>query len=310
MFSIRTTMRGSGLVFAVLCAEAVCAADWPQWGGSDCRAMVSTETGLPDSFTPRKISAGDSPIDSATDDNLKWTARLGSAAYGNPTGMNFPGTADVGVGLVSSGINPAGGAADTARNITGTGVGITLGSLTNAVDLDLLLMASEFENETRTISNPRILTLDNQSASITQGDSIPFSTTSAAGTKTEFVDAALKIDVTPHVTSDGRIIMDVTVSQNEASIIGGKTGISKNEAKTQILVKDGETVVIGGIYKDREEDTVTRIPGLGKLTFIGWMFRETASTKGRDELLIFLTPRVISGGEQYLRAVQQTGAGQ
>ena len=85
MLSIQEITRGLGFLLTVLCAEAVFAGDWPQWGGRDCRTMVSTETGLPDSFTPRKISSGDSLIDPAADDNLKWTARLGSAAYGNPT---------------------------------------------------------------------------------------------------------------------------------------------------------------------------------------------------------------------------------
>ncbi len=95
MFSIREIKCVLTPVIAGLCATALCAADWPQWGGRDCRIMVSTETGLADSFTPRKISSGNCLIDSATDDNLKWTARLGTAAYGNPTiagGKVFAGT--------------------------------------------------------------------------------------------------------------------------------------------------------------------------------------------------------------------------
>ncbi len=85
MFSIPKTKTAFGLILALLCTDTVCGADWPQWGGGDGRTMVSTETGLPDTFTPRKLSSDDSPIEPATDDNLKWTARLGSAAYGNPT---------------------------------------------------------------------------------------------------------------------------------------------------------------------------------------------------------------------------------
>lgn len=227
------------------------------------------------------------------------------ASYGSTTGLNFPGTVDVGVGLIQG----IAGAAGTAATATGNTVGLTLGSLTGAMDLDLILRASELENDAKVISSPRILTLDNQSATITQGTAIPFATTSAAGTQTQFIDANLKIDVTPHVTSDGRIAMELTVQNNtpDYTVVGaGGPGINKSEAKTQILVKDGETMVIGGIYVHDTGGSQNRTPYLGKLPFIGWLFRESAYGESKRELLIFLTPRVVSGGEQYLRSIQST----
>ncbi len=221
------------------------------------------------------------------------------AQYGNPTGMNFPGTIDVGVGLVS-GVT---GASDTALGLGQSAVGISLGSLTNAVDLDLLLRALELEEKAKVISSPRILTLDNESAEISQGVAIPYATTSAAGTATQFVDANLKITVKPHVTSDGRIIMEINAQRNSPVIVPGSTGtgINKNEAKTQILVKDGETAVIGGIFVLSQGESQSRVPFLGKLPFIGWLFRSQHKGDDRQELIIFLTPRIVSGGDQYLR---------
>lgn len=219
------------------------------------------------------------------------------AAYGNPTGLNFPGTVDVGVGLVQ-GVQ---GASDAALTQGQNAIGITLGSLTNAVDLDLLLRALELEEKAKVVSSPRILTLDNQTAEISQGIAIPFSTTSAAGTKTEFVDANLKLEVTPHVTADGRVAMEISAQRNSPVTVPGAAGpgINKNEASTQILIKDGETAVIGGIFTMDKSESQTRVPFLGKIPFLGWLFRTQQKSDDRRELIIFLTPRIVSGGQQY-----------
>jgi len=219
------------------------------------------------------------------------------AAYGNPTGLNFPGTVDVGVGLVQGVQNASTSALTAGQNA----IGITLGSLTNAVDLDLMLRALELEEKAKVVSSPRILTLDNEEASISQGIAIPFSTTSAAGTKTEFVDANLKLEVTPHVTSDGRVVLEITAQRNSPVNVPGASGpgINKNEASTQILIKDGETAVIGGIFTVDKSRSQTRVPFLGKIPFIGWLFRTQQNSDDRRELIIFLTPRIVSGGKDY-----------
>jgi len=233
------------------------------------------------------------------------------AAYGNPTGMNFPGPVDVGIGLVSGqSVTGADAAASGLGGVGGNAIGFNIGSLTKAVDLDLLLRALEIEEKAKVISSPRILTLDNEEAEISQGVAIPFSTTSAAGTRTEFVDANLKLKVKPHVTSDGRILLEITAQRNTPVTVAGATGpgINKNEAKTQILVKDGETAVIGGIFILTKSESQSRVPFLGKLPFIGWLFRASTKVDDRRELIIFLTPRIVSGGEQYLRYARSAGA--
>lgn len=239
---------------------------------------------------------------------VNWGSNYHSgAAYGNPTGMNFPGTIDVGVGIVD-GLTM--GTAPTGAILPGqSGVGISLGSLTHAVNLDLLLRALEIEDKVKIISSPRILTLDNNMASITQGTAIPFATTSASGTMTQFVDASLKISVKPHVTADRRVIMDIIASNNSPKSVPGASGpgIDKNEATTRILVKDGETAVIGGIFVIEDGESTNGPPVLNKLPFIGWMFRNRITIHNRRELLIFITPRIISGGPEYMQLMRSSG---
>lgn len=237
---------------------------------------------------------------------IRWGGNFHSgAAYGNPTGLNFPGTIDVGVGIVD-GIQGAPGQALTAGQ---SAIGISLGSLTNVVDLDLMLRALETEEKARIVSSPRVLTLDNQEAQISQGVAIPFSTTSASGTRTEFVDANLTVKVKPHVTADRRIIMDVTASNNAPVTVPGAQGpgINKAEATTRILVKDGETAVIGGIFVIEDTNSMRGLPIMARLPFIGWMFRETTSQRNRRELLIFITPRIVSGGPEYMQMIRNPG---
>ena len=137
---------------------------------------------------------------------------------------------------------------------TGSGgaLGLTLGSVDGAFNLNLRLSALENTGQVRILSSPRITTLDNIEASIEQGVSIPISVVSAAGIQTVFVDAKLNLTVKPHVTNDGTVIMNVNVTRNEPDFVNtgarGDPTILKKEAKTEMLVRDGDTAVIGGIY--------------------------------------------------------------
>ncbi len=137
-------------------------------------------------------------------------------------------------------------------NGAGGALGLALGSLSGAVNLNVRLSAAEAAGSVRIISSPRILTLDNNEASISQGTLIPFSQVSAQGVNTAFQEAKLELNVTPHVTSDGSVAMDVKITRNEPDF--GRTGangdptILEREAQTQLLVDDGDTAVIGGIY--------------------------------------------------------------
>ncbi len=176
-------------------------------------------------------------------------------------------------------------------------VGFTLGRFgENPLNLDLRISAGETQELVKIISMPKITVLDNQEARIEQGTSIPFSTTSQAGTQTTFVDANLTLIVTPHITGDGSIIMKVRASNNEpGATLPGAAGpsISKKEAVTNVLVKDGETTVLGGIFKKSTSETVSGVPGLMHLPIIGWLFKTKTVRDDTSELLVFLTPRIL-----------------
>lgn len=179
---------------------------------------------------------------------------------------------------------------------TAPSVGFNFGRFTNnPINLDLRLSAGELNGLTKTISSPKITTLDNVKAKIEQGESIPFQTTSQQGTQTTFIDANLTLEVTPHITSDQSIIMKVKAARNSVGSASGPAGpsILKKEAMTEVLVKDGETTVIGGIFVDENINTSTGIPLLSRIPILGWLFKSETKRDTRNELLIFITPRII-----------------
>ena len=172
-----------------------------------------------------------------------------------------------------------------------------LGSITGAFDLDIRLSALEERGEGRILSSPKVLTLDNQPARVEQGTSIPYLSVGAAGTQTQFVDATLRLEVTPHVTNDDRINMFIKVTDNapDPSITGanGTPAIRRNEAETQVLAQDGETIVIGGIFTRTLTDNLSGVPWFSHIPLLGVFFRNTKRVDQRRELLVFITPRVI-----------------
>lgn len=169
-------------------------------------------------------------------------------------------------------------------------------------NLELQLQAAEVNGDGKVISSPRIVTLDNQKATIEQGVSIPFQTFENGDAQLEFVDAVLKLDVKPHITADRSIIMEIAVSRNAPDdsvfTLTGSPAISKNQVKTKTLVKDGQTLVIGGIYVVDKSQRQSRVPYLHRIPLIGAAFRNDEISDSRKELLIFVTPRIIITDEQ------------
>jgi type IV pilus assembly protein PilQ len=164
--------------------------------------------------------------------------------------------------------------------------------------LNIELSALENSGKGKTISNPRIITMDNQEATIRQGKKIPYETVSDEGTKTEFVDAALELRVTPHITPEGTILMNLDVSKNDADFdqtsgISGKPTIDTNEVSTQVLIKDSDTLALGGIFKTTDTETSVSVPGLSKIPFLGRLFRTESHQGDVTEILIFITPRIV-----------------
>lgn len=180
------------------------------------------------------------------------------------------------------------------------GVGFTIGKTDGAL-LDVRLSAGELLGLTKVIASPKVTTLDKREAKISQGESIPFQTTSLQGTQTTFVDANLELNVTPQITSRdpkevGKLIMmKVRATKNSVGARSNPAGpsIDRKEANTQINVRDGETMVIGGVFVDSQSNNVTGIPYLSRVPVLGWLFKQKSETVAKQELLIFLTPTIV-----------------
>ena len=177
-------------------------------------------------------------------------------------------------------------------------LGFILGSAgANPMILDLRLTAGEQEGILKTISRPRITTMNNKEAKIEQGESIPFETTSATGTSTTFIDANLSLVVTPQITPDGSVLLKIKASRNSIGTFltaSGEPSIDKKEAHTEVLVRDGETTVIGGIVVSETLENESGIPFLKDIPFLGWLFKNQSISDSQKELLIFITPTILT----------------
>ncbi|REG32043.1 type IV pilus assembly protein PilQ [Archangium gephyra] len=236
---------------------------------------------------------------------VQWGGQASAApATGNATGLIFPNTAVVTGGIEGS--SP--GVSDIpnfAVNLpvgaglgSGGALGFVFGSAGGALALNLRLSAAENEGVVKTISAPKVTTLDNNTARISQGVSIPFSQVSASGANTTFVEARLSLEVTPHVTQDGSIMLTINAANNQPDPsqtgANGQPAIQRKEANTQVLVKDGDTTVIGGIYVRRGSTQSNSVPFLSKIPVLGLLFKNFRERDDRQELLIFITPRILN----------------
>jgi len=175
-------------------------------------------------------------------------------------------------------------------------LGINFSKLTGTPwTLDATIAAAESEGQVKIISSPKILTIDNKMAMIKQGTAWPYKKLDADGnTITEWKDIALELEVTPHVTPDDRVSMEIKVKNNEVgAIILGDPSFTTKEANTELLVNDGDTVIIGGIRKSREDSDQSGVPGLMNIPVLGWLFKTKSKEHQLDELLIFITPRIV-----------------
>ncbi|NJD63554.1 MAG: type IV pilus secretin PilQ, partial [Deltaproteobacteria bacterium] len=177
----------------------------------------------------------------------------------------------------------------------GAGGGISFGILRDNLRLDLSLSALEASQKGRVISSPKVITIDNKEATIEQGTQIPYSTVSASGTNTQFVDATLSLKVTPHITPDGGVIMKLEAKNDSQGEVGasGQPAINKKKATTEVLVRDGETAVIGGILQINRTENQSAVPWLSKIPILGYLFRHDSTSSTNRELLIFITPKIL-----------------
>jgi type IV pilus assembly protein PilQ len=161
--------------------------------------------------------------------------------------------------------------------------------------VDLELSALESDGQAEVVSQPRVVTADRQTAKIKSGEEIPYQEASSSGaTSVSFKEAALSLEVTPQITPDDKIIMDLVVNQDSrGEVTAGIPSINTNEVTTQVLVGNGETVVLGGIFQSEVATTVTKTPFLGDIPYLGRLFKRTEHIDERSELLIFITPKII-----------------
>ncbi|MFW2012057.1 type IV pilus secretin PilQ [Acinetobacter bereziniae] len=166
--------------------------------------------------------------------------------------------------------------------------------------LDLELSALQSDGYGEVISTPKVMTADKQKAKVASGQQIPYQTTSTAGgtatATTSFKDALLSLDVTPSITPDGKVQMQLNITSDSRGGIApnGEVILNKNEINTNVLVDNGETVVLGGIFEQENTTSQTKVPFLGDIPYLGRLFRKDAKTENKRELLIFVTPRIVN----------------
>ncbi len=177
-----------------------------------------------------------------------------------------------------------------------TALGVSLGAVNGALALDVVLSALEHEGKARILSTPRVTTQNNKLAEITQGFEVPIQVVANNTVTVQFKPASLKLAVTPQVTAANTVIMRIyleNATPDFSRAVNGNPSINTQRAETEVQVGDGVTTVIGGILQENETTSVDRTPGLGRVPLLGWLFRRTDTRRENQELLIFITPRVI-----------------
>lgn len=179
-------------------------------------------------------------------------------------------------------------------------IGVQIARLIDGTIIDLELSALESENKGEVIASPRITVANQHEAYIEQGTEIPYvEATSSGATSVEFKKAVLSLKVTPHITPDNRIILDLVVTQDTrgdtvSTSTGDAVAIDTQEISTQVLVENGETIVLGGIFQQSSSNDVQKVPLLGDLPFVGYLFKNSAEVLEKRELLIFVTPKILT----------------
>ncbi|MCX5797279.1 MAG: type IV pilus secretin PilQ [Elusimicrobia bacterium] len=234
------------------------------------------------------------------------------APLGVATGKSTPFDLNSVAGMDSTKIaganSPLGVGGGTGVNLPASNVlgALTLGRITNNQILNMTLTAAASQGKIKVLSDPKIATLNNQPANINVTTQYPYVTSSIASTaggavtsQVTYVSVGIQLTVTPTINADGRItlLVNPTVSQPSATAptaTGGAPGIDSRQAQTTVLIRDGETIVIGGLISDRLEDRISKIPLLGDIPILGWLFRSKHKARTRTELLIFVTPKILA----------------
>jgi type IV pilus assembly protein PilQ len=222
---------------------------------------------------------------------VRWGGQTNRTGNGNFTA--FGGASNTGTTTAAGTTTPFVdlGAADATS-------GIGIGFLTSNVLLDLELNAMEATGNGEIVSQPKVVTSDKETAKILKGTEVPYQEASSSGATTvSFKEASLSLEVTPQITPDNRIIMEVKVTKDEPDYLNEVLGvppIKKNAVNAKVLVNDGETIVIGGVFSNTQSKTTDKVPFLGDVPYLGRLFRRDVVSEAKSELLVFLTPRIMN----------------
>ena len=224
--------------------------------------------------------------------------------YGTQTSLAFPNTIAVG-GRGAQGQNPAltgsigpSYLVNLPATAATSGIGVTLGNIVGSFNLDAALTAMEQHGQGRILSTPKITTQDNQEATIKQGLQFPIQVEMNNTITVQYKDATLTLKVTPQITEANTVILTLALENNAPDFtrtVGGAPSIQVQEAKTVLLVNDGDTAVVGGVYKSQEDTSNNSTPFLSKLPLFGFLFRERSVSQQNQELLLFITPHIVKG---------------
>ncbi len=235
---------------------------------------------------------------------IQWGGMMdASATTGYPTGLFFPNS----IGA-AGGINPTTKVEQQYNGNSGlladlgpaaaanSALSMQFGTIPGLFNIDVRLAAAVTEGWGKIISSPRVTALDNEEATVIQGARIPYLSTSQNGTNVQFINANLELTVTPHITSDNTIFLDINLENSRPDFnitAQGQPGISTKSISTRVLVPDGDTTVLGGVYQTQETYSSSRIPGLGDIPILGYLFRSSNKTRDQNEMLVFITPHII-----------------
>jgi len=217
---------------------------------------------------------------------------LGDVQHGTNTSLKFPYqySAAGGVGLPVPGF----GSVDNAGSV----LAFTFTDILNAFNLDFALQAAETDGTAKIVSSPKVTAQNNEKAHIESGIRLPIQTVANNTVTVQYINATLNLDVTPQITAEGTVVLDIDLKKEEP-VQGINVAEAQNvpiitrNARTRLLVRDGGTTVIGGIYKFTDNNQTNAIPGVSKIPIIGWLFKSRETSMQHDELLIFITPRIV-----------------
>ena len=210
--------------------------------------------------------------------------------------------------LITTGTGTVGAGAELVNlgttSTATSGIGILAGNIMSGLDLDIRLTAMESAGRGRVLSAPKVTTMDHREAHISSGRRIPYETTSQEGTATQFIDAELALTVTPHVTTDDNVLLQIKATKNAADFANtdgnGNPTITTNEATSEVIVANGATTVLGGIFENTKSETEKKVPFLSAIPILGQLFQNMDDEDTVSEILIFITPTIVMDNKDTL----------